>query len=341
MYVVYEDKVIDNAMKVYHALEKYGIICNVAYSCKTNNAKEVISMINRIGIVPEVTSVGEFYECIHSDFVIINGVAWSDMELLAKSVEVGHMVNFNSLEQMQRALPLVDKKYKFRKIGIRVNFNDESRFGVREKDFDNAVKYANKMGFTVGSVHCHMAGCRPRRKYKKKVDHVIDLILRTGIRPCVIDFGGGMYSELPKEIADQFDDVCGFDDYAKIISDGLARLDYKPIVVVELGTALIANAVDIVAKVIDVDEYGHVVLDITKYAFGNMKPIPKVRDRFDGACAPRTLYGCSCMEDDVIARDFVSRELRIGEVVRFENCGAYTYSLCPDFIVDKGEVVVK
>ena len=51
------------------------------------------------------------------------------------------------------------------------------------------------------------------------------------------------------------------------------------------------------------------------------------------------MYGCSCIEDDVLIDDF-SFVPMLGKKIEFFNCGAYSYCFEPDFIIPKGEVKV-
>lgn len=157
-----------------------------------------------------------------------------------------------------------------------------------------------------------------------------------------------MYGDMPQSLASQFDEVGTFDDYAWIISEELSRLDYEPIVILELGTALIANAVDVIGNIVRIDEYGRIILDIDKYTIGMVHSknleytfIPSESAKMP-LSRPYNVYGCTCIEDDLLISDFKpDSDPRIGDKIVFHNCGAYSYCFEPQFIIPRQEVVVE
>lgn len=155
-----------------------------------------------------------------------------------------------------------------------------------------------------------------------------------------------MYGEMPDEIASQFDDVGSFDDYAKIVAEELSVLSYKPKVMLELGTALIANCISVIGNVVRCDEYGRVVLDIDKFSIGMMMNKKlcfkhhKMNPGLPSECIRYTVYGCTCIEDDVLIDQYFDH-VEVGDSFEFMNCGAYSYCFEPEFIIPRQEVIVK
>ena len=313
---------------------------------------EVIGFIDSLCVHPEVVSEYEFEAIPDKSFwSVCNGVAMT-YEELTRHVVNGELVNFNDIVSIEEVIRLAAKSevsLEGKWVGLRVRFDESSRFGVMPGDVRKAVDLIEKNGMHLACLHCHVTGTRELTKYRKKVQDLVDVIVDNDLHPEYIDFGGSMYGEMNWRLKAQFDQVGDFGDYAAIINEGVKEIvkenGYKPKVILELGTALIANAVSVVGNVIRVDEYGRAVLDIDKYTIGQMiyKDVPyNILPSRSILRAPRPAYkvfGCSCIEDDVLIKNFEG-ELAVGDKIEFANCGAYSYCFEPDFIIPRQEIQV-
>ena len=345
MYVVHRQIVEDNVNDVRKAFADEGLDLKLCYSFKTNMMPLVTMLMEKLGVIPEVVSEYE-YEAVQlkERLVVCNGVAMT-YEQLADHVVHGDLVNFNDRRSIEEVVKIAGDKLKGKKVGLRVRFDDSSRFGVAVEDVRKVVNLIEAYGMELECLHCHVTGTRELSKYRQKVHDLVDVVLENSLTPKILDLGGSMYGIMEPDLAKQFDEVGSFEDYARIIHEELRRLPYVPSVMLELGTALIGNAVSIVANVIRIDEYNRIILDIDRYTIGQMllknvgyTHIPRELVKN----APRTaykIYGASCIENDVILSNFEGH-VEIGDKFEFFNCGAYTYCFEPDFIIPRQEVKI-
>lgn len=338
-YKFYRDRLRSNIFDLQTAFSKRGLELALSYSYKTNSMDCIYYEVNNAGLYPEVVSEYEYKEslkhCRPSKLRICNGVSMT-YEQIAEHVKNGDLVNFNDAESIEQVGKIIGNTEPFG-IGIRISYDDKSRFGVKAEDLSNAISVASKYGFKVDCFHCHATATRERERYRSKCKLIASLIDETGHRPRYIDLGGSMYSKLPKEMEDEFDDICTYDDYAEIIAEEFSKLDYKPVFILESGTALVSDVVDIVANVIRVDEYKRVVVDCTKYTLGMMHKsyIPYEVETSSKEIGDYKVYGCTCMEDDILI-DVKGKPIpKVGDKIVFKNCGSYTYSIEPKFIIDR------
>lgn len=346
MYVVHRDVIERNVKSIRDAFYENDIPLKLCYSYKTNMMPEVLSIMDRYEVCPEVVSEHEFKHIPKScnNTIICNGVAMS-YEELAEKVRNDHcIVNFNDVTSARIVRDILDDDELYH-VGLRIRFDDDSRFGIHVNDLNDAIKTFRNMNFSIICLQCHVSGTRTESKYKEKVKNMIDAVLQCGVRPEIIDFGGNMYGIMDEWLSSQFSEVCSFEDYAKIIASEVNRLDYIPTVALELGTALIANAVSVVGKIIRIDEYDRIVLDIDKFTIGMVHSKNLAYTFIPSGVAKMSLsrsfkvYGCTCIEDDLLIDDF-PYEPQIGDLIKFSNCGAYSYCFEPEFIIPRQEVVV-
>lgn len=342
MYIVREEVIRSNVDSIRRAFYNLGVDLKLCYSYKTNSMPEVLDVIADKNVCPEVVSMYEYRMIPDASKhrVVCNGVAMT-YEELAERIVAEDLVNFNDLASARKVRKIIGSDEQYR-VGLRVRFDNDSRFGVHKDDLSNALNELRKMNFRLDCLHCHVTDTRGLERYRQKVRSMIDLILENDIRPD-IDLGGSMYGKMDQFLASQFEDVGSFNDYAEIIAEETDRLNYTPKIILELGTALIANAVSVVGKVIRIDEYDRVVLDIDKFTIGMIRSKNLCFKHFpDCSCGNKkkyAIYGCTCIEDDLLVDDFEG-EVELGDTFEFMNCGAYSHCFEPAFIIPKQEVVV-
>lgn len=357
MYVVYKDIIKKNVMNIKDAFEKYGLNLELHYSYKTNSMPDVLMFMDKFGVLPEVVSQYEMLQAIWaSDVVhgadkriICNGVAMSYKEIANNMIRFRDrfLVNFNDIATAAYVREELRNQgcYDRFNIGVRVRFDDKSRFGILENDVRLAIDRLEALGFDVISLHCHVTATREPQLYRNKVRQLVNVAKKIN-RIVSLNFGGSMYGSMPEKLASQFDNVCDFEEYAKIIAEEVSVLKNPPLVIIEPGTALVGNAISVIGKVIRSDEYGRVILDVDKYTIGMLKNKELVYTFIPKGEAKKSykrkinVYGCTCIEDDLLIKDF-EYEPQIGDEIEFSNCGAYSYCFEPDFIIPKQEVIVR
>ena len=343
MYVIHKEIIEDNVRDIKKAFEDNGLDLTICYSFKTNMMKDVTRIMEDLLVVPEVVSEYE-YESVNNKerMIVCNGVAMTYYQI-ARHIINNDLVNFNDCSSIKEVVRIASRgMLENKEVGLRIMLDGKSRFGVKVEDVKDVLDVIEENGMILKCIHCHVSGTRELSKYRKKVRDLINVILDNDIQPEIIDFGGNMYGKMPDELLSRFDEVCTFDDYARVISEEVKRLDYKPMIMLELGTALIANAVSVKAKVIRIDEYNRVVLDIDKFTIGQVLVRGAVYDckSCNESDEKYKVYGSTCMEDDCIIDEYIG-ELHVGDEFEFYNCGAYSYCFESDFIIPKQEIVVE
>ena len=170
-----------------------------------------------------------------------------------------------------------------------------------------------------------------------------------------VDFGSNMYGPMEKSLAVQFSDkkIPTYDDYAYCIGSRLLSAmggrEKLPLLIVEAGTPVVANAMGVIATVVNIKKVQgktFVTTDCSTFNLGAISKVKNVpievfqlsekREYVENA----TITGYTCIEDDVLLQEF-SGELGVGDKILFKNVGAYSYTFSPNFIMPTLGVVNK
>ena len=164
-----------------------------------------------------------------------------------------------------------------------------------------------------------------------------------------IDIGGGIYGELPKSF-----DISAptFDDYAEaiceIMKNEFESIEEKPMLILEPGISMVANAFTFIAKVIEtktIRDQNFVLVDGSVH---NIKPtmhknnLPMRFIRQNENVKPKQpfhIVGYTCMEKDYLAHEVNDELPQKGDYIIFENVGAYTIVFNPPFIKERPSIV--
>ena len=230
----------------------------------------------------------------------------------------------------------------------------------------NAVNRLNAIeNVHVSGLHCHIP-FRTLNSYVQRMKALNDILDR--FPKCeweYISLGGGYMGKVDEEISRQLSYTPPtFSDYAAVVAGGMKSLfeqsDYKPTLIIEPGSALVANAVKYVTRVLNIkvarDKYiaslTGSIYQINPSVKGIRRPItvyhgvdesePKIYENLDMA-------GYTCIESDYLYKDY-SGALAVGDFVVFDNVGSYSVVMKPPFILpdipvlelsEDGEEVVK
>ncbi len=343
----------------------------LAYSYKTNYTPRLCRIVDELGGLAEVVSELELSLArrlgIDPARVIVNGPGKSDA-LLRDALLAGALVNLDSLLEARLAAAIArSHPRRVFRVGLRCNLRiagaPASRFGfdVSSSDFAAALALLRATGnCDVGGLHCHFV--TPQRQpgdYKAMVQAMTLLASRHFSVGTLrfVDLGGGFMSPMDDSLRQQFPyPVPKFSDYADAIAPDFAAFAAgagTPLLILEPGMALVADAVQFVAKVVDVkDVLGQriavasaSVYDIQPTRSERQLPMTIVRAsgldshsperaglaaRVDAQPRAIEITGRSCMEDDRLQR--LSGTLDPGDYLVFANAGAYSNVLRPPFI---------
>lgn len=319
----------------------------IAYSYKTNFVPGIGEMVKHLGGYAEVVSSMEFdiAMCAASndpERIIYNGLLQD--ECMLALLKCGGKVNVESMECLEYVLKNASGEAK---IGIRIGDTD-SRFGFQESDLFDVLARIVATKKKVAGIHCHVGGSRSLETWRKKTQRMlriakdVEKILKYPLD--YIDLGGHLYGRMDRELEEQFgDDIPTFQDYAEtvatMIRDAYQEKESMPQLILEPGTALVADAVDILATVQNVKRRkgkSVATLNVSSYDCGMIADYKDLT--IDNISTPDTkdsdlavICGYTCMEGDYINRSYHGT-LKTGDDVLIRNCGAYSVSMKGDFI---------
>lgn len=329
----------------------------LAYSFKTNYLKDIcLTMLDR-GHFAEVVSPAEYDYALSLGFphnrIVYNGVI-PDSLMKFRLASIGGCVNIDNLGEFYEIAAIAHEQNTPIKLGVRVNIdvgaNYVSRFGVdvqsdEFREIMRSFEYDALVSFT--GFHVHIGSTRQLSFWKTKIEKMIDLAKEWGAS--YIDLGGGMFGEMPPELAKQFDGYVGdFNDYASVVASKMAAAfpDNRVNLILEPGTALVGNTMKVAAKVTNIKRVrgktfitvgccsNHIGMlcecrDIPAHIYRNPE-IPDERIHVEDAI----IVGNTCLEFDYIKKGFTG-SLLPGDIIFFDNCGAYSISASRQFIIPR------
>lgn len=330
---------------------------SLAYSFKTNYLKAICDTVFEEGHMAEVVSPAEYDYARTLGFpanrIVYNGVI-PDAEEKFKLAASGGYVNVDNLGEYNELAKMAMDRHKPIQLGVRVNLNVNngivSRFGIDPTlpEFETIMKdmlvkpYVRFRGF-----HTHIGSSRQLPYWKEKIDAMIVLAKEYGAS--YIDLGGGMFGQMPPYLSKQFNGyVSSFNAYAEVVAKAMAEAfpDGSVDLILEPGTAAVGNTMCVAAKVTNI-KYARWKTFITVGCCSNhigmlcdCRDIPCevyqnphiTEDRIPVSDA--IIAGPTCLEFDYIKKGF-SGSILPGDIIVFENCGAYSISASRQFIVPR------
>ena len=336
---------------------------NIAYSFKTNYIPDLLNIVKNKGGYAEVVSIMELQLALEIGFeptrIFFNG-PFKHRQQTVEYLRQGVLVNVDSLDEFMWINTVANEEKIHCRIGIRLNFNfskNSSRFGIDINSHEITSilnEVYNSTYVSLESLHYHYAA-RDIKTWSECTYAFISFIssfdqaILHNIR--YISLGGGIFSDMSPYLKEQIGNkIPTFADYAensiKLLSSFLDRsevnLSKKTEVLIEPGTALAAKAIDFVVKVVSIKKIGGVTYINTTGSKYNMNPSPNrinsptrllnlsanaVTDVRNGK-----ICGYTCIESDIIHDNF-SGALSKGDLLIFEEVGAYSIVMKPPFIL--------
>ena len=331
----------------------------IAYSYKTNYIPRLCREVDALGGYAEVVSAMEYELALRVGVdpqrIIFNGPCKRACEL-ERALLAGSIVNLDSthevalVERIARRWPQATMT-----VGLRCSFsledNHASRFGLDvESDLRPSLQRLREIeNCTLAGLHCHFTtGHRSLESYALRTRRLLELSAACfpDDQPRFIDIGGGFFGKMAADLRSQYAfPVPSYEGYADAIASEVAAAYPDadgPELILEPGTALTADAVRFVAKVINLKRVGSRALAFVAGSIHNIKPtlhqkqlpltvVPASEDRDEQAEMPVDIVGYTCMEHDCLYRG-CKEAMRPGDYVVFENVGAYTIVMQPPFI---------
>ncbi|MEJ6008147.1 alanine racemase [Paucibacter sp. AS339] len=360
----------DNFKRLTSAFRVHYPQTTIAYSYKTNYVPRYCELVSQLGGYAEVVSSMEMMLALKlkvpASKVFFNG-PYKEHEHVQSLLAAGGTVNVDSWEELQRIACSADTHpgAPF-KLGLRCNFEVQdgvhSRFGfdVESQEFLDAVALIdNHPKLKLSGLHCHFAtrslDCWVNRT--KGMIAVIDRHFRHRLADLAhVSLGGGMYGHMPSELKAQFPvTIPEFEDYAAAAALPFARYfeetgsAHRPTLIIEPGTALVADAMKYVCQVNSVKLVrGRTVVSLTGSSYNinpnpNRKNVPIECFPTPGATARTQMIGAyfggyTCIEGDYLYKEF-SGTLAVGDFIAFDDVGSYSVVMKPPFILPNVAIV--
>ena len=367
LYVLDEDLIRKNCRLYKNAMDKYyegnGLIL---FANKAFCSKYTCRLVNEEGLGIDVVSGGELYTAIKADFpmdkVYFHGNNKTVDELkLAVSHGVGHIIVDNiyeleNLNEISKDAGIVQNIMFRIKPGVDAHTHSfiqtgqiDSKFGVALENGEayEIIEAASKMSnVKVDGVHCHIGSqifdIAPFEKAAEvMVNFMGDIKDRLGLEIDKLNLGGGygiMYTDK--------DDPVPYDEYIKKVSEVVkntasARGIKIPMILMEPGRSIVAPAGITLYTVGGVKD----IKDIRKYVSvdGGMGDNPRYimyESEYSAVLANRanedavekvTIAGKCCESGDILLKDAMMPEIKVGDTLAVLATGAYNYSMASNY----------
>ncbi len=357
-YTFFRDEFISNCRELTEAYEAFYKPFSIAYSFKTNYMPAACACVRELDGYAEVVSDHEYAIAKKLGFrperIIVNGPGkWYGMEEMLSD---GAIVMLDNAYELERAIQITEKKGKTAPIGFRLNFeigtNKASRFGFDADAPETArvIEHARAHPFLqIVGLHFHLGGSRSLEAWQNRAEKLTgyaDVLLREEERK-ILDLGSGMFGHMHPDFAAQFhQSIPAFRDYAAAVAGvfrekyGALPIGQRPLLVVEPGATVIADTMVYVTSVIagkTIGERNIAIVDGSVHQLGELGkkkqlPLHVIPGQNEGPVfLDADVGGFTCLEDDLLRRH-TEQPLRVGDVLVFENAGAYTNVMKPPFI---------
>lgn len=330
----------------------------VAYSYKTNYTPQLCQIVQQIGGYAEVVSGMEYDLALKlkvpAERIIFNG-PYKPVADFERALLHGSIINLDGayeVTQLQNlAMRYPDKTFK---VGIRCNFDvgtpQRSRFGfdVDSPNFSALLQTLHDIpNCQIVGLHCHyLAPERSAANYALIAQRMVTLAVTAFAEQplAFIDLGGGFFSRMRDELQQQFPHpIPDFEAYGYAIGSVFACAFpvEGPELILEPGLALVADAMQFVAKIIDIKQINtrHNIALVAGSQY-DIKPTLSHRNLPINVVSAPTgqttngvfdIVGTTCMENDCLFSGYKG-DLKTNDFVVFNNVGAYTTVLRPPFI---------
>ncbi len=353
-----------NFTDFYNAFKQFYSNIQIGYSIKTNYLPEIVLLAKKQGALAEVVSKDEYELAKHLKFtgknIIFNGPVKTEKDIQYALYE-GSFINLDSIEEVDLAIKIA-RQYSDQifNVGLRINISvgDSkcSRLGifVENGDLEEAfkkIKYTENL--CVNGLHAHTSSMRSLESYKRRIKTLLDVVenFKDYIELEYVDLGGGFCGRMSESLKSQFNfEIPTYNDYAEVICTEMnaAFPDERVKLILEPGIAIDGNVMFFVCEALSIKQGSTGGFVNTNGSAQIIKPtmhslnipflhIPRghntkrILNTYD-------IGGYTCMEHDIMYKRYRG-SFAVGDLLIFENVGAYTNVLKPPFIRGMPKIV--
>lgn len=313
---------------------------NICYATKANSEEEVLKVLKEEGSWFECASSEEFDAVIKVGVKpehIIFGLPIKTEDTIKHVYEKGERYFvFDELLELEKLIKWAPNANRIMRINISDIVADTIDFGI---SMDNVCKNENDWLKYVDGISFHISNntnINVYRKVIKRVRDILDLLNNKRPNKYIVNIGGGL----------QLDIGCEFYEQMNKENEELIKR-YEIELYAEPGEAIVGSAGKFYSKVILTKDNGRTIdvyLDsgIPQGFATRRKPSDvniyggnRIKDK---RCVYRFM-DCTCMGVSI----FIKRknlDIRDGDILEFECCGAYSTVFCNDFhAYDKCQII--
>lgn len=377
-YILDSSAFVDNYYNLLNAFRNYYDDTEIAYSYKTNYLPCLCKIVNENGGCAEIVSEMEWWLTQKIDVtpqkVYYNG-PYKKYEFFKEILLKGGNINLDSEYEIDFLKKLANKyPQNIFKVGIRccadIGQEVSSRFGfdINSGALKNAIEKINAINnISVCGLHIHLP-YRDLDSFQKRVLK-LEEILRDypDYKWKYISMGGGYMGRIDETLSKEFDFIPPtYNDYAKIVAGAIKEMfpdkDNYPKLIIEPGSALVADTMKLVTRVVDIKKSRDRYIATLTGSTYNMNPsVKNVRRTIkvysdENNCIAKEgevlstnisetdkyenldMAGYTCIEGDYLYKGY-SGNLKRGDFVVFNNVGSYSIVMKPPFILPDVAVV--
>ena len=331
----------------------------IAYSYKTNYIPKLCKVVKNAGGAAEIVSEMELWLAekigVKGTDIYYNG-PYKKPQFIERLLLQGGHINIDAdyeveiIEKIAHQHP--DMEFQ---VGVRCNVDIgqevPSRFGldVASGVLEKAIKRLNQISnVRVNGLHCHIP-FRTLDSYMRRMEVLFEILnMFPKYEWDYISLGGGYMGKVGEQMARQLSyNPPTFSEYASIIAGGMrdyfADCAKRPTLIIEPGSALAADTMKYVMRVIDIKRVRN--KQIANLSGSSYQINPSVKD----INRPITIYhaegtrgteeydcldmaGYTCIESDYLYKNY-SGKLAKGDFVVLDNIGSYSVVMKPPFIL--------
>lgn len=351
-----------NYEKMLCAFKQYYEDTVIAYSYKTNYIPKLCAIINQNGGYAEVVSEMEMWLALEigvaPEKIYYNG-PYKKRKFVERLLLAGGKVNIDSLDELKVVVDIAnDNRNNMLKVGLRCNVDigqeESSRFGINLDcgDLGKALDIIKDVSnIKMCGLHCHLP-FRNLETFKKRMNYVKHVLEVTRIDELdYISLGGGYLGEVDNSLAKQFQYIPPtFDDYAKVVAGEMSSVVKNmrkiPQLIIEPGSALVANVMKYVVKVISIKKVRDKrIATVTGSSYninpsvkGLKRPIEVINKSAETPIQKIDIAGYTCIEGDYLYKEYEGGIAKDDYVV-FHNVGSYSIVMKPPFILPDVSII--
>ncbi len=347
-----------NYLDMLFSFQEYYIDTCIAYSYKTNYTPKFCQIVKNNGGYAEIVSEMEGWLAekigVEPTNIYYNG-PYKKKSYIEKCMLMGVHINLDSDYELDIVSEVAERnKNKKFEVGVRCNIDigqeEPSRFGfdIHSGELFQAVSKINKLpNVKVTGLHCHLP-FRSLDSFKKRLQVLEEILSRMASNNwSYISLGGGFMGKVSEQFSKEFSfKPPSYKEYAEVVAGTMNQIYKnklcKPKLIIEPGSALVADTMKYVTRVIDIKQVrkkyiatlSGSIYNINSSTKGIKRPI-KIYKR--GYSSKRyydslDMAGYTCIESDYLYRNYQG-ELSKGDFVVFYNIGSYSLVMKPPFIM--------